>query len=213
MARLVGVFGIGGFGREVMPMLRRQLAHSALKFELVFVSPTELEPVNGVAVMQEDAFLESSRERFFVVAIGDGAIRRKLFFRALNRGAIPFEVRAASAEFLDPVELGHGAIICGHSSITSNTRIGIGFHLNTLSYIAHDCSIGDFVTIGPNVVCAGNVVIEDDVYIGGGAMIRQGRTGAPVIIGRGAIIGMGAVVTRSVLSGQVVVGNPARRLR
>ena len=49
------------------------------------------------------------------------------------------------------------------------------------------------------------VVIEDDVWIGAGAIILKG-----VRIGAGARVGAGAVVTRDVPAGAEVVGNPAR---
>jgi acetyltransferase-like isoleucine patch superfamily enzyme len=49
------------------------------------------------------------------------------------------------------------------------------------------------------------VVIEDDVWIGIGAIVLKG-----VRIGRGARVGAGAVVTSDVLPGQSVAGNPAR---
>lgn len=49
------------------------------------------------------------------------------------------------------------------------------------------------------------VTIEDDVWIGIGAIVLKG-----VRIGRGARIGAGAVVTKDVPPGASVVGNPAR---
>lgn len=48
------------------------------------------------------------------------------------------------------------------------------------------------------------VVIEDDVWIGIGAIILKG-----VRVGRGAQIGAGAVVTKDIPAGAVVQGNPA----
>ncbi len=84
-------------------------------------------------------------------------------------------------------------------------------------------SIGDYVMIGPNVMIitpnhsrdpegrrnvgtiSKPVAIEDDVWIGAGAIILPG-----VRIGRGAIVGAGAVVTKDVPAGATVVGNPAR---
>lgn len=212
MGRLVGVFGTAGFGREVLPLVRRQLRQRHPDDELVFVAPAGEAPVNGVPVVAEADFLASPRARAFAVAIADPAIRKRLYARAVDSGAEALEVRAGSAEVLDEVTLGAGAILCGHSSITSNTRVGLGFHLNISSYLAHDCVVGDFVTFGPNVVCAGNVIVEDGVYIGGGALIRQGKPGAPLVIGVGATVGMGAVVTKSVPPGAVIVGNPARVL-
>jgi acetyltransferase-like isoleucine patch superfamily enzyme len=55
-------------------------------------------------------------------------------------------------------------------------------------------------------VIARPVVIEDDVWIGIGAIILKG-----VHIGRGARIGAGAVVTKDVPAGATIIGNPARR--
>ena len=49
------------------------------------------------------------------------------------------------------------------------------------------------------------VVIDDDAWIGIGAIVLKG-----VRIGRGARIGAGAVVTRDVPDGACVSGNPAR---
>ncbi|OOY11995.1 hypothetical protein BMG00_13060 [Thioclava marina] len=213
MGRLIGIFGTAGFGREVLPIVQRQLDHVSPEDELVFVSPLPKSPVNGVPVIAEADFLADSRARGFVIAIADTAIRKRLHLCAVDSGAEPLEVRAESAEVQSVVTLGPGAILCGHSSITSNTQVGISFHLNISSYLAHDCVVGDFVTFGPNVVCAGNVIVEDGAYIGGGALIRQGEPGAPVVIGTGATVGMGAVVTRSVAPGTVVAGNPARLIR
>ena len=54
-------------------------------------------------------------------------------------------------------------------------------------------------------IIAKPVVIEDDVWIGIGAILLKG-----VRIGRGARIGAGAVVTKDVPPGATVVGNPAK---
>ncbi len=51
------------------------------------------------------------------------------------------------------------------------------------------------------------VVIEDDAWIGIGAIVLKG-----VRVGRGARVGAGSVVTRDVPPGTAVAGNPARPL-
>ncbi len=52
------------------------------------------------------------------------------------------------------------------------------------------------------------VVIQDDAWIGAGAIILPG-----VVIGRGAIVGAGSVVTGDVPDDTIVAGSPARPIR
>lgn len=57
----------------------------------------------------------------------------------------------------------------------------------------------------------GSIVIEDDVWIGRGALIMGRQEGT--VIGQGAIIGANSVVTKSVPPMTVVGGVPARTIR
>lgn len=109
-----------------------------------------------------------------------------------------------------------------------NIYIGDRVYLNVMCTIL-DCNevrIGDHVMIGPAVQIytaahdlvaesrnqgwevAKPIVIEENVWIGGGAILLPGVT-----IGRNAVVGAGAVVTRSVPANTVVAGNPARVIR
>lgn len=211
MTRLVGLFGFSGFGREVLPILRQQLRRDGRADDrIVFVEREAGPAVNGVDVMAEADFLGASEARGFVLGIADSRVRQRLHAAATSAGAVAISVAADSAEVLSNVELGDGAILCSQTLLTANVRIGIGFHSNLQSYVAHDCVIGDWVAFAPKVACNGNVIIEDHAYIGTGAVIRQGSPDSPLVIGAGAVVGMGAVVTKSVPAGAVVIGNPAR---
>ena len=68
------------------------------------------------------------------------------------------------------------------------------------------------MTFAPRVSCSGRIVIEDDAYIGTGAVLKQGTSDNPLTIGKGAVIGMGAIVIKDVPPGVTVVGNPAAPL-
>ena len=109
-------------------------------------------------------------------------------------------------------------------------HISIGDH----SYLNFGCTIldnnevwlGRHVMVGPSVQIytaahalspaarnkgletAKKIVIKDNVWIGGGAIILPG-----VVIEENAVIGAGAVVTRNVAANTLVAGNPARVIR
>lgn len=210
------VFGVSGCGRGVLPLVRQQLqaALAAGDADLVFVDDHPPAPeVNGQRVLTYAQWLsEPATSRHMNVAIANSRVREQLVERCAADGVQFFEARAANVVQLDDVKLGEGAVLCPFVTVTSNIQIGRHFHANLYSYVEHDCVIGDFVTFAPGVKCNGNVHIEDHVYIGAGAVIKQGLPGVPLVIGRGAVVGMGAVVTKSVPPGVTVVGNPARPL-
>lgn len=210
---LYAVYGASGYGREVMPLARQQLAQAGVSPErLVFVDDAPgPEKVNGQRLITYAQFLaQPAAERYAVLAIANSIVREKLAQRCEQDGVQSWTVAAANVVRMDEVSLGEGAILSPFVTLTSNIRIGKYFHANIYSYVAHDCEIGDFVTFAPGVHCNGNIVIEDHAYIGTGAIIKQGQPGKPLVIGRGAVVGMGAVVTKSVPAGVTVVGNPAR---
>jgi Acetyltransferase (isoleucine patch superfamily) len=110
----------------------------------------------------------------------------------------------------------------------SHIRVGAGTFIN-FGLVALDVApitIGEDVRIGPNVQLlppthpvepvsrregwegGRPIVIGDNVWIGGGAILLPGVT-----IGENSVIGAGAVVARDVDAGVVVAGNPARVIR
>lgn len=212
---LYAVYGASGHGRETMPIARAWCAERGLPPDrLVFVDdapPAAL--VNGHRVLTWEAFLrQRATTRHAAIAVADGRVRERLALRCEAHGVSLWSLQAANAVLMDDVRLGAGALISPFAALTCNIRIGRCFHANVYSHVSHDCVIGDYVTFAPGVRCNGNVVIGDHAYIGAGAVIRQGRPGAPLVIGAGAVVGMGAVVTRDVPPGAVVAGNPARPL-
>ena len=215
------IYGTGGFAREVAPMVERmweQWAPASTETEpdIVHVDDADAAPTtcNGRAVINYATLIEPAhRHRMVVVAIGSGRTREKLEQRCLADGLALAKVVSPSAEIMEEVRMGDGAVICASSIITSNVTIGRSFQSNLFSYVGHDCSIGDYVTFAPRVSCNGNVHIGDHAYIGTGAMIIQGTKDEPMTIGEGAIVAMGAVVTKPVAPYTLVAGNPARLVR
>ena len=209
---IYAVFGAGGFGREVMPLARdiaERLGMDPHKVIFVDDNPAS-NKINGHCVYTYDEFISiESGLKNIVVAVSSAVVREEVTNRCLSDNVNIWSINSYTAIIMDEVAMGAGSIICPNVIITSNVIIGESFHANINSYVAHDCVIGNYVTFAPCVMCNGNVIVEDNAYIGTGAMIRQGRPGKPIVIGEGATVGMGAVVTKSVKSGTTVVGNPA----
>jgi sugar O-acyltransferase (sialic acid O-acetyltransferase NeuD family) len=214
--RLYGIVGAGGFGRQILPVAKRMLTDSLSpsEFEIVFVVEFgDTGPVNGHKVVTDKEFLASTDEKYFNVAIADGLVRGRIADNFKAAGAVPFSIAATNSISMENNDIGEGAIFSPFTTVTSNVKIGRFFHANIYSYVEHDCEIGDFVTFAPNVHCNGRIVIDDHVYVGAGASIKEGSPGQPLVIGRGAVIGMGAVVTKNVEPNTTVVGNPARPMK
>lgn len=204
----LAIYGPGGFGREIACFARRNR-------DVIFISDSSQEigrSINGIPVLKFDNLLDRGPVEI-VIAVADSGIRRRLAQKCEDFGIGVAELTALSHERGDEVHVQPGGIFCGFTSLTSNIRIGKHFHANIYSYVGHDCIIGDFVTLAPNACINGNIVIEDDVYIGTGAVLKQGTSENPLRIAKGAVIGMGAVVTESVPPQAVVVGNPGRQIR
>ena len=197
----IAIYGPGGFGRELVNMAREAVGPS--RGSVVFISDDETEIGQEICGIPVHAAADSAIPA--VIAVADAKVRRRLAHQVSACDLVSSTHRRGP-----DVQVGEGSVFCDFTIITASARIGRHFHCNIYSYVAHDCVIGDFVTFAPGVSCNGNVHIEDDVYVGTGAILKQGRPGKPLRIGKGAVIGMGAVVTRDVPPGVVVVGNPAR---
>ncbi len=152
----------------------------------------------------------------------------KKWLRLYNQTESMPERQAILQQFLG--QIGQNSIIESpfYCVYGQNTYIGDHVYLN-FSCIILDChrvSIGHHVMIGPAVQIytaahdleaetriqgwevAKPITIEDNVWIGGSAVLLPG-----VRIGRNAVVGAGAVVSRSVPANTVVAGNPARVIR
>ncbi|MBN2044955.1 MAG: sugar O-acetyltransferase [Anaerolineales bacterium] len=115
-----------------------------------------------------------------------------------------------------------------YCSYGQHTYLGNNAYLNAMCAIVdnNEVRIGNHVMVGPHVQIytaahdlqaqprnegwevAKAIVIADNVWIGGGAILLPGVT-----VGLNAVVGAGAVVTKDVPPNTVVAGNPARAIR
>jgi maltose O-acetyltransferase len=86
--------------------------------------------------------------------------------------------------------------------IGANALFGPGVHIYTASHSLSVAQRQQGLELGRPVV------IGDDVWVGGGAIVCPGVT-----VGFGAVIGAGSVVTRDIPAGVFAAGNPCRVIR
>ena len=99
----------------------------------------------------------------------------------------------------------HCTIHRGTVTGTGVTAVGADCLLMAVVHVAHDCEIGDNVVIANNVVMGGHVSIGQGAVIGGSAALHQF-----VRIGRGAMVGGVSGVEADVIPYGSVIGNRAR---
>jgi len=118
-------------------------------------------------------------------------------FRGLPHAGIRIGRESLVGEF--NVIRGQGGVVIGDRVYTSP--------LVQILAVEHVCEDPDRPFVDQGIRARG-IVIEDDVWIGAGAIITDG-----VRVGKGAVVGAGAVVTRDVPPHTVVAGVPAKVMR
>ena len=140
-----------------------------------------------------------------IVAIGDNAVRRRLFDRLEAQGT-QFAVACHPSAVIAPdVRIGPGTMVCAGVIVNTGTTVGSNVILNTGCTVDHHNQVGDHVHLAPGVHLGGAVTISEGSFIGIGSSVIPGRT-----IGPWSLVGVGSVVTKDIPAHVTAVGVPAR---
>jgi hypothetical protein len=188
---VIGLYGAGGFGKEVMsllptilPTLFPQTPSNDIKVCFIDDDPV-LKQVMEHEVLSLDEFagLKLS-ELYYCITIAD-PISRKL---------VALKMKNTNIQAL--------TLLFNNAIILSQSQIGIG-----------SIVIDNFVTISPSVTCCGNTDIKEGAFIGAGSIIKQGTNGRPRYIGINSILGMGSNLLNDLPDNKTYAGNPAIDLK
>src|SRR6185503_3558497 len=109
--KLYGIWGVGGFAREVMPVAADFLAAKVDgPYSLVFVvdgEPAKAE-TNGHQVWSAEKFLRAEGEKHFNIAIAASDARERIAGVCEQAGIKPFEIRASNSWVTDRNLVGDG---------------------------------------------------------------------------------------------------------
>ncbi|MEE9319792.1 MAG: hypothetical protein V3U76_05030, partial [Granulosicoccus sp.] len=79
-----------------------------------------------------------------------------------------------SAMISASAEIGAGTLVFHGSKIQAGTQVGRGVIVNTGGSIDHECTIGDFAHIAPNVTLCGYVEVGEGANIGAASVVIPG---------------------------------------
>lgn len=142
-----------------------------------------------------------------IVAIGDNKTRLAKM-RQISIG-VPLTSIIHPAAVVSPyASIGIGSAVFAGAIVNAFARLGMGCIVNTGATIDHDCNLGDGVHVSPGANLGGQVVVGAATWIGIGASVKH-----CVSLGDHVVVGAGAAVVSDIVSGQSVVGVPARLLQ
>lgn len=172
--------------------------------------------VTGVQLMKR--FILMYRNLFFGLPMGRVKIGRNVVIR---RGSELKFNGVAHIGDKNSITARGGRIVFGER-FASNEDVIINADIGGSIVFGDDCLIGPRVifrtanhafsntksTIASQGHTFGDIVVEDDVWIGANTVVLPG-----VRIGEGSVVGAGSVVTRDIAPFSVAAGVPARKIR
>jgi sugar O-acyltransferase (sialic acid O-acetyltransferase NeuD family) len=202
------IVGAGGFGREVLDLVR-DIDAAAPTFDFLgFLDDGHVEEHLlgrlGARLLGPSSRL-AELPASYVVGIGAAEPRRRIDALARSWGRSAVTLRHPSATIGRDIDVGEGSVIAAGVSLTTHIVLGRHVHLNLHCTVGHDTVIEDYVTLFPGVHLGGGVVVEEGARLGLGCVVLPNTR-----IGRGAIVGAGAVVARDVAPDTTVMGTVAR---
>ena len=116
-----------------------------------------------------------------------------------------------TCDHLGGVVIGNNVEIGSNTSILpgmiDDTIIGDGTKISSQVYIGSGMKIGNNCMITGHTWFGGMSILEDNVYVAPGAIIRN-----KIKISKNAFVGMGAVITKDISENTTVIGIPGKSI-
>jgi sugar O-acyltransferase (sialic acid O-acetyltransferase NeuD family) len=207
------IYGSGGFGREVLELIKDINLQKEQKWNIIgFINDipeTYGTYINEYQILGGIDWLEEYEEPISIVIATGNSKTRKLISGRLQMHNIEFpNIVHPSVNISSHVELGKGNIICAGNILTTNINIEDFVIINLACTVGHDVIVKNYSTILPGSNISGNVLIEECVEIGTKSCVIP-----QVKIGRNSIIGAGSTVIKDLPANCTAVGSPARPIK
>ena len=206
----IAVFGVGGFGREVLTLIQNINNVTPTYNILGFFDDghEKGETVNGYPVLGKIEELNKWPTPICIAVSIGSPITRKKIVEEIHNDNVSFPTLIHPSVIIGDsnfVKIGQGCLICAGVILTTNITIKDFVILNLQCTIGHDVVINDYAAFMPSCNISGEVTIEEGVYCGTGVRVIN-----QITIGKFAVLGAGAVAVESIPANCTAVGVPAK---
>jgi sugar O-acyltransferase (sialic acid O-acetyltransferase NeuD family) len=207
-----GIYGAGGSGLSLSFFIQNNPLYENIINRIFFIDDNkkliEKKEISGFPIFSyEDFKLLKYKKKRILISINDIDIKKKIFKKIEDDNLNFWSYIDNTSKIVKKNIYNNSSYFAPFTLINNSSKIGSCFSCNIYSYVEHESQIGDFVTFAPGVKCNGNVIIQDNVYIGTGVIINNGTTSKKIIIGENSFISAGTVVNKDVPKNSRIIGS------
>lgn len=209
---IYGIYGAGGSGLSILFFIKNNPFYENLINRIFFIDDNNKlinkKNICGFPIFSyEDFKLLKYKKKKILISINDIEIKKKIF-KKIEDDNLNFWSYIDDTSKIEKKNILNNSSYFGPFTLVNNSsKIGSCFSCNIYSYVEHESQIGDFVTFAPGVKCNGNVIIQDNVYIGTGVIINNGSASKKIIIGESSFISAGTIVNKDVPKNSRLIGS------
>ena len=209
---IYGIYGAGGSGLSLSFFLKNNPNYKNILNIIYFIDDNNnllnKKKINDFPIVSYKEFISLNiQNKKILISINDIQMKKKIF-KKVKKDKIEFWNYIDNTAKIDSRNLiNNSSYFSPFTLINNSSKIGLCFSCNIYSYVEHESKIGNFVTFAPGVKCNGNVVIEDNVFIGTGVIINNGTPKKKLTIGKNSFISAGTIVNKDVPENSKVIGS------
>ncbi len=144
-------------------------------------------------------------ECFFVIAIGNGGVRKRI---ASDLNCRWYTAVHPSAVVSESAKIGQGTVVMPQAVVNASAVIGEHVIINTGALVEHDCEIGDYSHLSPKCAVCGVTKVGKSVWLGAGSTVMH-----VLNICDDVTVGAGGVVVHDIEEAGTYVGVPAKKIK
>ena len=190
----IAIYGQSGHGQVV-----RQIAQACGYQSVIWIDDNP-----KASSLNFEHFLEQYPEVPVALGVGSNPARQNIYKKLKEAKVTVTTLIHPSAIVAEDCNLGEGTVVMPLAVINTLSKIGVGAIVNTHCCVEHECQIGDFVHLSPQVGLGGAVSVGTLTHIGIGTSVIQGLS-----IGSEAVVAAGSVVIKNIPHHVMVAGVPA----